>query len=92
MEKTNKLTIPPRELKTVEIDVEHKRFLVNGEDFGKDARGFVLSCSTSHSEECWFNVCLEIITGVKYSSGYDLNGKMTSNEERHPKGSDAAND
>ena len=36
--------VPPRELKTVEIDVEKKIFRVNGEDFSK-VTGFKLSCT-----------------------------------------------
>ncbi len=91
-EKKRIAPIPPRELKTVEIDVEKKIFRVNGEDFGREATGFTLSCGGARNNEHWFNVVLEICTNITYLTSYDTKGKMTSTEERHPKESDAAND
>lgn len=74
--------IPPRELKTVEIDVEKKLFLVNGEDFGKVARGFVLACTEPRDEESdWFRVTLNLITDLCYSGNYGLDGKLSKKEE-----------
>ena len=80
MEEVKKIDlIPPRELKTVEIDVEKKIFRVNGQDFGKDAEGFVLSCKKPRDrEKDWFRVFLDVQTDICYQSEYDLDGKMTS--------------
>lgn len=73
--------IPPRELKTVEIDVEKKIFRVNGEDFSK-VTGFDLSCKSSRNEqEDWFRVILSLDSELKYISAYDIRGKETSKEE-----------
>lgn len=86
-------SVPPRELKTVEIDVEKKIFRVNGEDFSK-VTGFNLSCkpALSEHEKDWFGVVLNVESDIKYISEYDIRGKMTSQKERHPKKSDAASD
>lgn len=74
--------IPPRELKTVEIDVEKKIFRVNGEDFGKVVSGFVLNCTEPKDrEKDWFKVFLTLKTDIRYSSEYNLDGKMTSEPE-----------
>lgn len=78
--------IPPRELKTVEIDVEKKIFRVNGEDFSK-VTGFNLSCdpALSNEGEDWFRVILSVASKIQYISEYDISGKKTSTEEQHPK-------
>ena len=74
--------IPPRELKTVEIDVENKVFRVNGEDFGKVVEGFTLSClSHEDKEKDWFNVTLQLVDRLTYTNGYDINGNLTSEYE-----------
>lgn len=39
----NKVVIP-RELKTIEVDVEKKIFRVNGEDFGRGCTKFSIQC------------------------------------------------
>lgn len=92
--------IPPRELKTVEIDVEKKIFRVNGEDFGKVVEGFTLSCINSmDKEKDWFYVTLKLVDRLTYTNGYDINGNLTSEygwkrnkELRHPEEADAAGD
>ncbi len=74
--------IPPRELKTVEIDVENKVFRVNGEDFGKVVEGFTLSCLIHEDKEKdWFNVTLQLVDRLTYTNGYDINGSLTSEYE-----------
>lgn len=71
--------IPPRELKTVEIDVENKIFRVNGEDFGKVVEGFTLSCiGHENKEKGWFFVTLRLVSRLTYTNGYDINGNLTS--------------
>lgn len=73
--------IPPRELKTVEIDVEKKIFRVNGEDFSR-VTGFSLMCSEPRKEEKdWFRVILNLESNISYTSEYDISGKETSKEE-----------
>lgn len=74
--------VPPRELKTVEIDVEKRIFRVNGKDFSK-VTGFNLSCkpSLSDSEKDWFRVILSLESSLKYMSEYDIYGNATSQEE-----------
>lgn len=52
----------PRELKTIEVDVEKKVFKVNGEEFGKNCTGFTISCDGCDS----FNVRMEIGTVVHF--------------------------
>lgn len=84
--------IPAIELETVEIDVKNKVFRVNGRDFGKDALEFSLRCHASNNDDEWFKISLRINTDVTYLANYDIDGKVTSTEERHPKNSDAAND
>lgn len=38
----------PHELKTVEIDVEKRKFKINGEDFGKHCTGFTITALEFH--------------------------------------------
>lgn len=74
--------VPPRELKTVEIDVEKKIFRVNGEDFSK-VTGFNLSCKPSLSDrkKDWFQVLLSLESNIRYLNEYDINGNLTSENE-----------
>lgn len=74
--------VPPRELKTVEIDVENKIFRVNGEDFSK-VTGFNLSCNPSLNdcEKDWFKVILSLESNIRYLNEYDINGNLTSENE-----------
>ena len=74
--------VPPRELKTVEIDVEKKIFRVNGEDFSK-VTGFNLSCkpALSEHEKDWFKVILSLESNIRYLNEYDINGNLTSENE-----------
>lgn len=92
MEKRRERFIPDRELETVEIDVKNKIFRVNGREFGKDALEFSLHCHTSENDDEWWQVLLRLRTDVTYHANFDIDGKMTSEEERHPNKSDAEND
>lgn len=83
--------IPDRELETIEIDVKNKKFLVNGREFGKDAREFSLRCHASKDYDKWWEVALTMVTDVTYLANYDISGEITSNYLQHPKNSDAAN-
>lgn len=91
--------IPPRELKTVEIDIEKKIFRVNGEDYGKVAQGFTLSClNHEDKKKDWFYVTLRLVSNLTYTNGYDIDGNLTSEygwkrnrEMQHPENPDAAN-
>lgn len=91
MDKRRERFIPDRELKTIEIDVKNKRLLVNGREFGKDATEFSLHCHVSKDDDKWWEIALRIATDVTYFANYDIEGNMTSNGERHPNKSDAAN-
>lgn len=74
--------IPPRQLKTVEIDVENKIFRVNGEDFGRVAEGFTLSClRKENKEKDWFCVTMQLVDRITYTNGYDIDGNLTSEYE-----------
>ncbi|MCM1233498.1 MAG: hypothetical protein NC489_25565 [Ruminococcus flavefaciens] len=91
MEERRERFIPDRELETVEIDVKNKKLRVNGREFGKDATAFSLSCNALQDTDKWWEVTLRIATDVTYFASYDIDGKITSSEERHPKESDATN-
>ena len=43
----NKIFVP-HELKTIEVDTEKKIFRINGEDFGRECTGFIISCTPDH--------------------------------------------
>ena len=58
----------PHELKTIQVDVDKKLFLINGEEFGKGCTGFTISCSTVKN----FQVRVELDTTVCFAS-YDEN-------------------
>lgn len=40
----NKIFVP-HELKTIEVNTEKKIFRINGEDFGHECTGFMISCT-----------------------------------------------
>lgn len=54
----------PHELKTVEIDVENRKFKINGEDFGKHSTGFTITCYGVDD----FSVRVEIDTTVQFAT------------------------
>ena len=54
----------PHELKTIEVDVEKKRFLVNGEPFGADCTGFSISCEAGVG----YRVSMEVNTSVIFAN------------------------
>ncbi len=51
----NKLFIP-RQLKTIEVDVEKKIYRVNGEDFGKGCSEFSIQCDGPESFHIKMNI------------------------------------
>lgn len=65
----NVFTNLPNELKTIEIDVEKRKFLINGEPFGK-SMGFELVCNTKDG----FHVTLKVDTRVVFAD-YTMSGK-----------------
>lgn len=68
--------VPPRELKTVEIDVEKKIFRVNGRDFSNEVSSFVLTCGGERDKEHWFDVSLNICSDAKCLISYSADGKI----------------
>lgn len=80
------LTKIPNELKTIEIDTEKKIFKINGEDFGRETKGFLISCSPNNPEEDWFSIGVRLNTSVHFVN-YDINGKKTGerSKEKPPK-------
>ncbi len=61
----------PNELKTIEIDVEKRKFLINGESFGH-SREFSLEIVCKASEG--YEVSLKANSDVKFK-GYTMKGK-----------------
>lgn len=70
----------PNELKTIEIDVEKRKFLVNGESFGKST-GFELICNVKDG----FHVTLKVDAKVLFA--YTKCGKNKT-ADSCPSGSD----
>ena len=66
----------PHELKTIEIDAEKKIFRINGEDFGKDCDGFVITCRRYND----FDLLVEVGTTVRFVT-YGENGQITKDRE-----------
>lgn len=60
----------PNELRTIEIDVKKRKFLINGESFGRSLN-FTLSLDTENG----YNAKIKIGTNVEFRS-YERNGKM----------------
>lgn len=60
----------PNQLSTIDVDVEKKIFLVNGEPFGKGCSGFVISCDTRDG----FKVKMMLKSSIKLAT-YEINGK-----------------
>ena len=60
----------PHELKTIEVDAEKKIFKINGEDFGDDCTGFVISCTPKE-----FRIQVQVDTTVSFAN-YSNRGKM----------------
>lgn len=65
----------PHELKTIEVDVEKKLFLVNGEPFGERCTGFSISCEASEG----YLVRMEIDAAIHYAE-YSEDGEKLSEE------------
>lgn len=60
----------PNDLKTIEIDVEKRKFLVNGESFGRSLN-FTLTLNTTNGYEAE----LKVGTNVEFRS-YTKSGKL----------------
>lgn len=63
----------PHELKTIEVDVEKKLFLVNGEPFGEYCTGFSIWCEASEG----YRVRMEINAAIHYAE-YSEDGEKQS--------------
>lgn len=61
----------PQELKTLEVDVEKKKFLVNGEEFGDGCTEFTIYCTPS---KC--HISVEIHKAIYFHTDYDSSGKL----------------
>lgn len=53
----------PHELKTIEVDTEKKIFRINGEDFGRECTGFMISCAPDD-----FRIDMEVDTTVHFAN------------------------
>ena len=58
----NKIFVP-HELKTIEVDTENKIFRINGEDFGRECTGFIISCTPDG-----FRIDMEVDTTVHFAT------------------------
>lgn len=58
----NKVFVP-HELKTIEVDVEKKIFRINGEDFGHECAGFMISCTPDD-----FRIDMQVDTTIHFAS------------------------
>lgn len=58
----NKIFVP-HELKTIEVNTEKKIFRINGEDFGHECTGFMISCIPDD-----FRIDMEVDTTVHFAS------------------------
>ena len=58
----NKIFVP-HELKTIEVDTEKKIFRINGEDFGRECTGFMISCTPDG-----FRLDMEVDATVHFAS------------------------
>lgn len=67
----------PHELKTLQIDVENRIFLINGENFGEKCTGFTLTC-TGVDE---FQFRMELDAVVQYAT---YKGKNRTSATEHP--------
>lgn len=64
----NKIFIP-HELKTIEVDTEKKIFRINGEDFGHECTGFMISCTPDD-----FRIDMQVDTTVHFASYFNKGG------------------
>ena len=77
--------IPEGSFKTLEIDVKHKVMRINGRDFSRGTTSFQLYCDASKKPDEWFKISMGIDTKVVYSANYDIDGNVTSEQERQLK-------
>lgn len=61
----------PKELKTLEIDVEKKKFLINGEEFGDGCTEFTIYCTPNN-----WHISVEIHTTICFHTDFDSSGKL----------------
>ena len=62
--------LPPRELGTLFIDVKNKKFLINGEEFGKRCKSITIRCNPPEWE---FRVIID--RPIEFRATFDSNGK-----------------
>lgn len=58
----NKIFVP-HELKTIEVNTEKKIFRINGEDFGHECTGFMISCTPDD-----FRIDMQVDTTIHFAS------------------------
>ena len=67
IEKTELL--PPQKLETLFIDIENKKFLINGKEFGKKCRHVSITCTPPE-----WRVQVIIHRPIEFISEYNLDG------------------
>lgn len=70
----NKIYVP-HELKKIEMDIENKIFLINGEEFGKGCKSISIHCNPP---EWKFRVVID--KPIEFQATFDLNGKEITTE------------
>lgn len=65
----NKIFVP-HELKKIEIDIENKSFLINGEEFGKRCKNISIHCNPP---EWKFRVVID--KPIEFQATFDSNGQ-----------------
>lgn len=65
----NKIFVP-HELKKIEMDIENKIFLINGEEFGKGCKSISIHCNPP---EWKFRVVID--KPIEFQATFDLNGQ-----------------
>lgn len=58
----NKIFVPHK-LKTIEVNTEKKIFRINGEDFGHECTGFMISCTPDD-----FRIDMQVDTTIHFAS------------------------
>lgn len=64
------LTLPLKEIESIEINIPEKIFKINEKNFGKGCTGFVIECEAS---EGW-RITLDTEDGI-YSNTFNTRGK-----------------
>lgn len=65
--------LPPQKLKTLLIDVENKKFLLNGKEFGKKCEHITITCSPPS-----WKIQVIINRPIEFTTEYNLQGDKNS--------------